>query len=761
MDLRLVGAATAAVGTSLLLLAGHSVPAMAQSSTAVQSSDLPTIRVQAPKRRAAARRPVRPTRTTTSEPQSAASSNVARGQTGSERANGPVVGYLARQSATGTKTDTPILETPQSISVVTKDQIFAQGAQSLNDALRYTPGVTLSSFGSNTFFDYLKLRGFDAPRYLDGLRLPTDNTTFAVPRVEPYGLERIEVLKGPSSVLYGQIDPGGLINMVSKRPTASPHYEVEGTFGSYERFQGAFDIGGPIDQNGEFLYRITGLGRKSDTQTDFMSDNKLSIAPSFTWRPSVDTTFTILAHYSQIDNKGYQQYLPGRVTFLANPFGRVPYSRYIGEPGPDGFKLEQAAIGYAFEHRFNDMVQFRQNLRYTDVSNDLAATRSEGMIGDRLVARTYNYVKANASNLALDNQFQVDFTTGPFAHKVLFGLDYFNLNADTDYRSAMIAPIDAFAPVYGTPVPSFGSLSPFILRDDHQNQTGMYLQDQIKLDRWVLTVSGRQDWVRSEFDSRAIYPPPGSYSRNDAAATGRVGLNYVFDFGLSPYVSYATSFTPNLGADTVGNSFKPTTGEGVELGAKYQPLGMNLMLTAAVFDIRQKDVLTTSPINPFFSVQTDAVRVRGFEFEAKGNITREFEIAGGYSHLDPKVTESIAGYAGKVLMSTARDQASLWGKYTWFDGPVAGLGLGAGVRYVGPTFGDTFNTFEIPGHTLFDATVSYDFAYLRPDLKGWKAQVNATNLGNRYYVASCLTGLAYCALGTGRTVLGTLKYSWN
>jgi iron complex outermembrane receptor protein len=158
--------------------------------------------------------------------------------------------------------------------VVTQDQIAAQGVQSVNDALRYTPGVSLESFGANTFFDFLKLRGFDAPRYLDGLRLPNDSTTFAVPRIETYGLDRLEVLKGPSSGLYGQSDPGGLINMVSKRPTATPHYSVEGTFGSFERFQGAFDIGGPVDKNGEFLYRLVGLGRDSNTQTDIKTDHK-------------------------------------------------------------------------------------------------------------------------------------------------------------------------------------------------------------------------------------------------------------------------------------------------------------------------------------------------------------------------------------------------------------------------------------------------------------------------------------------------------
>jgi iron complex outermembrane receptor protein len=362
-----------------------------------------------------------------------------------------------------------------------------------------------------------------------------------------------------------------------------------------------------------------------------MQDNELFIAPSFTWRPTADTTFTVLSQYQKIPNSGYQQYVTGQISFLPNPNGHVPYSRYLGEPGPDGFNLQQAAIGYAFEHRFNNNLQFRQNLRYMDVSNDLAATRTEGMITDSLVARTYNYVKAKADNLALDNQLQGDFATGPLAHKVLAGLDYFHLTAHTDYRTAAIAPINAYAPVYGAAVPSFDSLTPFILRDDRQSQTGIYLQDQVKLDRWMLTLTGRHDWVQTEFTSQAVYPPAGTYQRNDSADTGRVGLLYLFDFGLAPYVAYSTSFTPNLGADSLGQSFKPTTGAGAEAGLKFMPNGMNLLLTAAVFNIDQKNILTADPANPFFNVQTDAARVRGFELEAKGNITRELEIVGGYS----------------------------------------------------------------------------------------------------------------------------------
>jgi iron complex outermembrane receptor protein len=746
-------------------------PALAQgASDQRKDQPLPPVTVDAPKPPSA--RPAQPSRRA-ARSQSASRRGAApsqrqvveagaRGAVG-ERANGPVVGYLANQSASGTKTDTPILTTPQSISVVTKDQIAAQGAQNLVEALRYTPGVTLDTFGATTFFDSFKLRGFDAPRYLDGLRLPLDpGTQFAYPRIETYGLERIEVLRGPSSGLYGQTDPGGLIDMVSKRPTATPQHEIVGTLGSFNRFQGAFDTSGPIDKNGEFLYRLVGVAQSADGQQDFVHQNKVSIAPSLTWRPTTDTSFTILSHYQNIDNKGWQQYVPGGASLLPNPFGRVPYSRYIGEPSVDGYKLEQFSIGYAFEHRFDNNLQFRSNFRYFDVSQNLAGVRSEGLLPDfRTALRSINYVNSAAQNVALDNQVQADFATGPLVHKVLVGFDYQRQASTSDYKFSFISPIDVFAPVYGTPVPAASTLASFINTATTANQAGLYLQDQVKLDRWTLTVTGREDWAQAETVSKAFFPAAGTYLQNDRATTGRVGLNYLFDIGLSPYANYSTSFVPTAGTDQFGGVFKPTTGEGAEIGVKFKPVGSNLMLTAAVFELTQQNVLTADPTNVFFSIQTGEVRVRGFEFEARGNVTKELEIVGGYNKYDPKVTRSNDGFVGNYLVNTALDQASLWAKYTWYDGPVAGLGIGGGVRYVGRSFGDAANTILIPDYTLFDATVSFDFKYLRPDLKGWSAQVNATNLTNRYYVSSCVTGLAYCGLGAARTVLGTVKYAWN
>lgn len=767
----------ATIGAAVLAtsIAGAWAPAAAQSNDAPASDavSLPPVVVEgAAAKSKAKKKKVQPAQTVAA-PAAPAPQQAAPADTSSaaERGNGPVNGYAASVSATATKTDTPILETPQSISVVTQDQISDQQAKSINESLRYTPGVSLDGFGTNVFFDSIKIRGFSAPQYLDGLRLPADTALFAIPRIEPYGLERLEVLKGPSSGLYGQSDPGGLINMVSKRPLDAPHYEVQATTGSFDRLEGAFDIGGPITTNPNILYRVVGLARDSGSPVDHAEDNKLFIAPSVTWRINPDTNFTFLSQYQKIDNDGYQQYVPGGATLQSNPFGRIPVSRYLGEPGFDRTTQEQWSLGYAFEHRIMPGLEVRQNLRYFDVTHDVQAMRGDGdLLFDRLFFRTPIYVAADAQNFAVDTQIQADFATGPLTHEVLVGIDYQNsrstnvsLLASPFTAPLNYIPIDVFNPVYGSaPIATPDMLFRYLDIGSKQEQTGLYIQDQIKLDRWTLSLSGRQDWSTVETTSAGFYPPAGSYERDDSARTGRVGLSYLFDFGLAPYISYSTSFVPNAGADLMGNSFSPTTGEGREVGIKFMPNGTNLMLTAALFDILQEDVLTADPLTGgLTSVQTDEARVRGFEIEVRGNLTRELEIVGGYSKLDPEITKSLAGFAGNTMPNVNLEQASLWAKYTWFDGPLAGFGVGGGVRYVGENYGDQANAIYIPSHTLLDATASYDFAYLDPQLDGWQAQINATNLADEYYVASCQSALAYCGLGAGRMVLGTLKYSWK
>jgi len=756
---------TIIAGGLFVLMASTSEPAHAETGEPKPGiENLPTVTVQTPRRprrvapkqkRTAAVRTAPAPQPVVSEPSP---------QTQGERGTGPVRGVVATQSVTGTKTDTPILETPQSLSVVTQAEIASQQSQTLPQALRYVPGVVTEPYGASSLSNDIKVRGFNAPRYLDGLRLPIDSViTFAQARVEPWGLERIEVLKGPSSGLYGETSPGGLISMVSKRPTSERQNQVELQTGSFNRIQAAFDFSGPIDPERQFLYRVVGLGRTADTVIDFTNEGRAFVAPSFTWQPTADTSFTILTSFDRDNGDGQpQQYVPGYGSLLPNINGRIPYSRNLGEPSFDHWRFKQDMAGYAFEHRFNEIFQFRQNLRFADVHMDLTSMRSDVAFPDMLnTLRSAFDIRSRSRTFGVDNQVQADFRTGPLLHKLLVGVDYQQQDSFAAYGFGFGYPLNIFNPVYGQVSPNPATFTPAVRQASDQDQIGIYLQDQIKLERWVLTLTGRHDhWQARTLD----YLSGTAINQESNPTTGRVGLSYVFDIGVAPYVSYSTSFEPVIGLARVGRSgsvFQPTTGEGAEVGVKYQPLGLNALFTAAAFEITKQNVLTADPVDPLFSIQTGEVRVRGVELDVKINLTDRLEVIGGVTHIEPVVTQSTTGNVGFDLVNVPRDYASLWTKYTFRDGPAAGFGLGGGVRYIGASYVDALNTIVVPSYTLFDATASYDFVHLDRRMKGLTAQINVTNIFNKYYVATCFTGLAYCGLGAPRTVLGTLKYAWN
>jgi iron complex outermembrane receptor protein len=775
----------------LFLLATGAIvasPGGVDQAAAQGASALPPVVVQPPRQarpQAAPRRAPRQVVRARPRPAPAPAAAPTRSES-VERANGPVNGIVARQSATGTKTDTPILETPQSIAVIPRQQIELQGAQSVGEAVRYTSGSLGQLYGAASVFDTeVKVRGFIAPRYLDGLRLPYDTTIqFAQPRTEPYGLERIEILKGPSSGIYGQASPGGILNMVSKRPTTERRGEIELQTGSFERMQGAFDVSGPVDGNRQFLFRLVGLARDSNTFVDRNEEQRYFIAPSFTWQPNLDTSFTILASAQRDRLKGQvHQYLPAYGTLLANPNGRIPASRYTGEPAFDRIGYDQAMVGYELRHRLNDVLEFRQNLRAAEVDIEMFSMRNAGTLcpvagghvacylpgvvppvdpAQRITLRDANFVGGSSKNFAIDNQLQADFNTGPLRHKVLFGLDYQRTKIDTDYRGSFPGfPIDAYNPVYGaTPLPTKETLIPFINTRTDKDQLGFYLQDQIKLDRFNLTLTGRHDHATSEVLNNFT----GVVTKqDDSALTGRVGLNYVFDNGFAPYVSYSTSFEPAVGlslTSAAGQPFKPTTGEGIEAGIKYAPPGWRMLLSAAVFDLTQKNVIVNTPT--FIPFQVGGVRVKGVEADFRVSVTDNFDVIAGGSHIIPTVEEHInPAIVGKDMLMVNRDSAFLWGIYQFGAGPLAGLGLGGGVRYTGSVFGDDLNLISVPGYTLFDAVLTYDFGALRRDWRGLHLKVNAINLADTYHVTNCFTGLAYCALGQPRTIHATLTYRWG
>jgi len=672
-----------------------------------------------------------------------------------ETATGPVRGYTARLSATGTKTGTPLIETPQVINVVTGDQIKDQGAQNLAQALRYTAGVTGEVNGESAHYDELRIRGFLPIQYLDGMAVPL-NQYFATPRIETYGLERVEVLKGPSSGLYGQNAPGGLVNMVSKRPTDQPLREVQLQTGSYDRVQGAFDFSGPVDAQKQFLYRLTGLVRDADTMVDFNKDERVYIAPAFTWRPNLDTTLTVLTHYGQDKGSTPQHYLPAQGTLLDNPNGRISRNRFAGEPDYDRFDRKQFALGYQFEHRFSEALKFRQNARYAGVDTYFQAHRVEGLQADlRNVNRSAFTQDVDARTFTIDNQAELAFATGALQHKVLLGLDY--LRTSGNYAMNAVFPassLDLYNPVYGAPVPGMVAR---IDRRDTLSQLGVYAQDQIKFNRWILTLVGRHDWATSAVDNHLAVT---STSADDKAFSGRAGLSYLFDNGLAPYISYATSFQPSVGADASGNPFRPSTGTQYEAGIKYQPPGSNILMTLAAFDLTRDNIVTTDP--NFVSRQIGSARVRGIEAEVRGNVTPNVELIASYSNQQSEIIETANPLElGRPLPLTPRQQASAWGTYSFLDGSLNGLKVGAGARYVGANYSETetADPIRVPAATLFDALVQYDLSVLNPTLKGATLSVNATNLFDKYHVTYCYTTV-YCSLGAGRVVLATLNYRW-
>jgi iron complex outermembrane receptor protein len=671
-----------------------------------------------------------------------------------EVAGGHVDGFVARRSTSATKTDTPLLETPQSVSVITRDQLDARGVQNLESAISYTPGIVGGSYGVDTRSDWLTLRGFVPAKYLDGMELP--NGVFAQPRLETYGLERIDVLRGPSSALYGLIPPGGMIDMISRKPTADMVNEVGLQAGNFGRYQGQFDIGGAIDADGKYLYRLTGLARNSGTQTDYIKDRRVFLAPSFTWNPTPDTSLTVLAQYQKDTPGTSSQFLPSQGTLLANPFGPIPVGRDVGEPGWESYHRTYASLGYLLAHRFNDVWQFRQNVRFAQVNVDYHSVYGAGFVKGadglptdyRTINRYAYLVQDRANSLTVDNQVEGKFVTGPLQHDLLMGFDYKRSQDNYGWGFGSAPTLDVYAPVYGalitTPALSYHTRQV-------QNQFGVYAQDQVKFQRWVFTASVRHDWVdTATTDYIAGMDQP---SQADHRFSGRVGVNYVFDGGISPYVAFSQSFQPTIGAGFNGQRFAPTTGKQVETGIKYQPPGRNMTFTAAVYQLVQENALSSDPAHIGFSTQTGEVRVRGIELEANAEITHNLNLLASYTYTNSDVTKSSdPTQLGKQLALVPRQQASAWLDYTMHSGPLAGFGLGGGVRYVGATYGDAANVWRTPSYTLFDASAHYQ-------MKNWKFVLNVNNLFDRNYVPTCNTG-DMCYWGDRRTIIGTATYQW-
>ena len=696
-----------------------------------------------------------------------------------ESAWGPAATIAARQSATGTKTDTPIQKVPQSISVVTAEEMALHQPKSVKEALSYTPGVAVGTRGASNTYDYLIIRGFAADgqsqnNYLNGLKMQGNFYNDAV--IDPYMLERAEIMRGPVSVLYGKSSPGGLLNMVSKRPTTEPLKEVQFKAGTDSLFQTGFDFSDALDDDGVYSYRLTGLARSANAQQKGTEEQRYAIAPAFTWRPNDKTNFTFLSYFQNEPETGYYGWLPKEGTVEPLPNGkRLPTDFNEGAKN-NTYSRNEKMIGYSFDHEFNDTFTVRQNLRFAQNKVSQKSVYGYGMCSDPLyssnpssspcanvpqsqwghtLTRQYVIDNEKLENFSVDTQLQSKFATGSVDHTLLTGVDFMRMRNDIDSwfgYAGSVAPSDIYNldrsdfDFGAHPNPS----GPYrvLLK---QKQTGLYVQDQAQWDKVLVTLGGRYDWA----DQSSFNRDYGNKSeRDDKEFTWRGGVNYLFDNGVTPYFSYSESFEPASQTDANGDLFAPSKGKQYEVGVKYVPEDRPIVVTGALYQLTKTNNLMADPNGSLFSVEGGEIRARGVELEAKAALSASVNLVGSYTYTDAEYTTD-TNYKGNTPAQVPKHMASLWADYTFFDGPLSGLTLGTGGRYTGSSYGDPANSFKVGSYTVVDALVRYDLA--RVGMAGSNVALHVNNLFDREYVASCFNTYG-CFWGAERQVVATATF---
>ncbi|MCQ4446251.1 ferrichrome porin FhuA [Enterobacter cloacae] len=694
-----------------------------------------------------------------------------------ESAWGPAATIAARQSATGTKTDTPIQKVPQSISVVTAEEMALHQPRSVKEALSYTPGVAVGTRGASNTYDYLLIRGFAADgqsqnNYLDGMKMQGNFYNDAV--IDPYMLERAEIMRGPVSVLYGKSSPGGLLNMVSKRPTTEPLKEIQFKVGTDSLFQTGFDFSDAIDDDGVYSYRLTGVARSNNAQQERAEEQRYAIAPSFSWRPDDKTTFTFLSYFQNEPETGYYGWLPKEGTVDPLPNGdRLPTDFNEGAKN-NTYSRNQKMVGYSFDHAFNDTFTVRQNLRFAENKTSQNSVYGYGVCTDpansgnkqcaalapadkgHYLARKYVVDNEKLQNFTVDTQLQSKFSTGEVDHILLTGVDFMRMRNDINswfgYDDS-VPLLDLYHPVnsdfdFGSKDPATSGPYQILNR---QKQTGLYVQDQAQWDKVLVTLGGRYDWANQESYNRVTNT---TAKRDDTQFTWRGGVNYLFDNGVTPYFSYSESFEPASQTGASGNIFAPSKGKQYEAGVKYVPNDRPIVITGAVYQLTKTNNLMADPAGSFFSVEGGEIRSRGVELEAKAALSASVNVVGSYTYTNAEYTTD-TNYKGNTPAQVPKHMASVWGDYTLFDGPLSGLTLGTGVRYTGSSFGDPANSFKVGSYTVVDALVRYDLA--RVGMAGSNVALHVNNLFDREYVASCFNTYG-CFWGAERQVVATATF---
>ncbi|MER0507873.1 TonB-dependent siderophore receptor [Aeromonas veronii] len=652
-------------------------------------------------------------------------------------------------TGTAMKVEVPMAETPRAVSVVNREELDQHAVLQLDEAIRYRSGVLTGLYGSDNNTDWFKVRGFDAASYLDGSIQFGSGYYLWTP--EPFGLESVEVLKGPASMLYGVAPPGGVINAISKRPIATPQGQVDLQLGSRDHRQVGVDVSDALSDNSR--YRMVALYKERDGVLTGTYNDRVYLAPSVTFDLSDRTSLTLLASFLHDEGVPTNGFFPVYGT-LNTSGGQIDPSTNLSQPDYDRNRNTQISTGYELAHQLNQTWEFKQNVRFN--YNDLLLRQTyifptyEGTTASRGLV----YRDGNTKSATMDNQMVGYWNTDSTEQTLLLGVDLQrHVNEGVEADNYGMGSINTMNPDYSG-FPGFDE-STATYQKTTMAQEGIYAQHQIRWDdRWLLTAGGRFDYVETHNISKTYDRDEKQY---DHALSLSGSLMYLADNGISPYLAYSESFLMLPGIDpNTKTSYKSREGKLYEAGVKYAPAFLDGYINLALFDLEQSNALVSSGSGQ--QTQAGEMTSQGVELEGSVQVTDALRLTAAYTYTDAKTNDTGSGERRASLIP--RHQASFWGNYKVQQGVASGLELGTGVRYIGSSVGigavnadytPIYGSAEVPAHTVWDAMIGYDFA------KNWRAQLNVNNLLGETYVASCDY---YCYYGEPRSVVGSINYRW-
>ncbi|WP_397458566.1 TonB-dependent siderophore receptor [Pseudomonas asplenii] len=665
-----------------------------------------------------------------------------------ERADGPVQGYKANRSASATRTDTALHETPQSVSVVPKDVLEDTGATRLQDALDYAGGVgRANNFGGQGLTTFT-VRGFTTGEfYRNGFPInrgypnaPDANT-----------VERLEVLRGPATSLYGRGDPGGTFNVVSKQPLPESKVTLGSQFDDQGMHRATLDATGPLSQDGSLAYRLNVLGEGGGSFRDDVQSERYDVAPVVSWQVNDSTKIVFEGDFMRNNHP-----LDRGLTRYNTQTGSASRDTYIWEKGSDNLLHNDNNMAQVrFEHLLNDNWTLGGGFQFLDGSIQGNAVEANGAPADgRTLQRNFNYRKLEWTDRDWQLNLTGHFDTGAFSHTLLTGVEYenYDYNSIIQRSSAVVGtyPIDLYNPVLGQPRPALTRTTTW---DKENLQTwAFFIQDQVALTERLKALAGLR-FERFEHDYDNKLNNAGDFTKAENGVTPRFGLIYDLTDTLAVYANTARSFKPNSGTPAAGGGFEPEKGKSYELGLKWEALERQLSVDAAIYHIVKENVLTLDPVNPNSNLAAGEVRSRGLDINVTGNITPEWRMIGGYAYVDAEVTKDNRLPTGTRLANIPRNSFSLLNTYEFQDGFAKGLGLGMGVKYVDDRRGQTETvTYNMDEYTVVDLLSFYkvnEHVRLNLDVK---------NIFNKGYDEGAFNAYAYP--GAPRTVQAGVAYTF-